>query len=128
MNIAIRIASLSAIALVAACTTTDDSASSAAADGRQCFFPSQVTGFTSAGRGQIHVHTGPRQVFLFETMGPCPDLDFSESLGFDHRGSSMICSGLDVTLVIPSPTVGPRRCPVRMIRKLTEEEVAAMRR
>lgn len=107
--------------LAAACTTEGQQRTAAAQEGRQCFFPSQVTGYTEAGENQIYVHTGPRDVYLFETFGNCHDLKWSEAIGFDHRGTGTICSGLDVTLIVPTP-IGPRRCPVRMIRKLNEAE------
>ena len=102
------------------------STASAASETRDCFFASQVNGFAYAGRtddgaDQIYVDTGPRDTYLFETFGRCPDLNFSETIAFDQNGPGTICSGLDVDLVVPS-TIGPQRCPVRMIRKLTLEE------
>ena len=92
----------------------------------ECFFLSQVSGFNHAGRDQIYVHTGPRDVYLFRTLGPCPDLDFGESVGFDQAGGGTICNGIDVDLIVPS-TIGPRRCPVAMIRKLAPGEKAERR-
>lgn len=117
----------SALALAGCTAQSDSPTATPSARAGQCFFPSQVSGFTSAGRDRIHVHTGPNQVFLFETFARCPDLDFSENLGFEHRGGGAICSGLDVDLIVPS-TIGPQRCPVRMIRKLSREEAQASRR
>jgi hypothetical protein len=90
----------------------------------QCFFPSEISGFSHAGNDRIHVHTGPRDVYLFETFGSCRDLNWSEAIGFDQFGAGSICSGLDLTLVVPSP-IGPQRCPVRMIRKLSAAEAEA---
>lgn len=85
--------------------------------GQECFFRSQVSGFNSAGPRHIIVHTGPGERYEFETFGPCPDLDFSEAIGFEQVGPGMICSGLDVNLIVPS-VIGPQKCPIRMIRKL----------
>lgn len=95
--------------------------------GKECFFLSQVSGFNHAGRDQIYVHTGPSETYLFRTLGSCPDLDFGENIGFDQVGGGTICSGIDVDLIVPS-TIGPRRCPVAMIRKLAPGEKAERRR
>lgn len=95
--------------------------------GRECFFLSSVSGFSHAGRNQIYVHTGPRDTYLFRTLGPCPDLDFGESIGFDQTGGGTICHGIDVDLIVPSQ-IGPQRCPVDMIRKLAPGEKAVRRR
>lgn len=110
-------------AVAASASPEHDHHASSGESGRKCFFPSQVSGFSSAGRDQIYVHTGPRDIYLFRTLGPCPDLDFSERIGFDQRGGGTICRGIDVDLIVPS-TIGPRRCSVAMIRKLAPGEKA----
>lgn len=93
---------------------------------KQCFYLSEVDGFSHAGRDQIYVSTGPRETWLFRTLGPCPDLDFGENIGFDGHPGGTICSGIDVDLIVPS-AIGPRRCPVAMIRKLEPGEKAVRR-
>jgi len=117
-----------AAALMTGCAAYDDDPGYSSG-ARECFLPSQVSGYNNApdsaeGREQIYVSTGPRDTYLFEMFGPCPELDFSEAIGFDTRGSTRICSGLDVTLVVPG-SIGPQRCPVRMVRKLSDAEKAA---
>lgn len=98
---------------------------------RSCFFMSQVNGFNDApdantGSDRIIVNVGVRDKYLFETFGSCPDLNWTETIGFDQRGPGRICQGLDVDLIVPT-SIGPQRCPVRMIRKLSEAEVDAMK-
>ncbi|MEQ9662711.1 MAG: DUF6491 family protein [Parasphingopyxis sp.] len=88
---------------------------------RSCFFPRSVSGFQSAGRDRIIVRAAGDD-YLFETFGGCPDLDFSWELGLETRTPGTICRGYDVDLIVPRPGYGVQRCPVRMIRKLTEEE------
>ena len=110
--------------LVASCAPYGESP--APAQKKECFFRSEIDGFSHAGKDQIYVNTGPREVYLFETYPDCHDLDWSEAIGFDQAGAGTICSGLDVTLIVPSP-VGPRRCQVRMIRKLSEDEIKQRR-
>ncbi len=100
---------------------------SKAETGKDCFFLSEVSGFSSASRfreprkDRILVSTGPSETFLFESFGSCPDLETSETLAFDQRGPGRICRGMDVDLIVPGP-IGPQRCAVGMIRKLTDEE------
>jgi hypothetical protein len=119
-----------AAGVLAAGTTppsSDPHAGHRASSGRECFFLREVSGFNNAGKDQIYVHTGPRETYLFRTLGPCPDLDFGENIGFDQVGGGSICNGIDVDLIVPSP-IGPRRCPVAMIRKLAPGEKAVHRR
>lgn len=115
--------------LAAGCAADrDDVASTAteAAETRECFWPAEVSGFSDAGDDQVLIHTGPGETYLFETFGPCPNLDFSFDLGVRARTPGMICRGIDVDLLVPSPGLDrPERCPVRMIRKLSEAEAEA---
>lgn len=121
-----RIAGAAALlALAGGCTAQHPAPSSAAAatSGRQCFFLSQVNGYhhVKGSRDRIRVSTGPSDTYEFQVFGLCPYLDDAETMGFDQRGGGTICSGLDVDLIVPTPT-GPQRCPVRMIRKLAPDE------
>ena len=117
---------------LAGCETAARDAAADTADNqaRSCFFLSQVNGFNDApdvntGSDRIIVNVGVRDKYLFETFGSCPDLNWTQSIGFDQRGPGRICQGLDVDLIVP-PSIGPQRCPVRMIRKLSEAELDAM--
>ncbi len=120
----VRIAATAAVAMLAAsCARHAGEPASAEMAGakRDCFFLSQVSGYTYAGKNRIHVSTGPNETYEFETLGSCPDLNYSETLAFDQNGPGTICRGIDVDLVVPTP-IGPRRCPVAMIRKLSPQE------
>ena len=126
--IRLTISALAATLLLAACAQTDSDtstqAAAAAPEGKDCFWLSEISGFNRAGRDKIFVTTGPNERFLFETLGHCPNLNFSETLAFDQRGPGQICRGLDVSLIVGG-NIGPRRCPVKMIQKMTKEEAAA---
>jgi len=89
-------------------------------DGRDCFFLSQVSGFTDAGRDTINVNVGPRRTYEFKTLGSCPQLDTSLAIAFDQKGPGTICRGMDVDLIVPT-SIGPQRCAVSMIRRLPEK-------
>ena len=121
-----RIATLAAISILAAsCAPQPGSPPEAQApqSARDCFFLSQVSGYTHAGRNKIRVSTGPRQTYEFETLGSCPELENAEAMGFDPAGAGTICRGIDVDLIVPTST-GPRRCAVSMIRKVEQDGTA----
>jgi hypothetical protein len=111
--------------LVASCASYGEPADTAQAptSERDCFFLSQVSGYTYAGDNKINVSVGPGRTYEFETLGYCPDLDDAETLAFDPTGPGTICRGIDVDLIVPS-TIGPRRCAVSMIRRLPREAPA----
>lgn len=110
-----------AAALLAGCAAQDtQSVASAPQEERDCFFLSQVSGFSSAGRDRINVSVGPRRTYEFETFGSCPQIDFAQAIAFDQNGPGTICRGIDVDLIVPS-SIGPQRCPVKMIRRLPEK-------
>lgn len=125
-----RMRGLAAAALAAAglslsaCAAEDDGTRSAAsAQGRQCFWAGSVNGFRDApGDDQIYIDVGVNETYLFQTFGSCPDLDFTEALALESGPSNYVCDARDVDLIIPEPVAGPRKCPVRMIRKLEPGE------
>jgi hypothetical protein len=131
MTILVAAAFAGGVAL-SACASADSApplASASATSGRSCFYRSQVDGFRHVrnkqrGSDAVIVSVGPRRQYLFETLGPCHDIDWSETIGFDQVGPGEICSGLDVDLIVPS-TIGPQRCAVKMIRPITPEEAKA---
>jgi hypothetical protein len=105
------------LALAGCAAPQSEPLASASEDGRDCFFLSQVSGFNNAGRDRIHVNVGPGRTYEFQTFGSCPQLDFSETIAFDQNGPGTICRGIDVDLIVPT-SIGPQRCPVRMISRL----------
>lgn len=122
----LRSIAIVALATLAGCTASAEAPPRAAvADGgpKQCFFLSQIDGYThvKGSRDRIRVSTGPKDMYEFQVFGPCPFLNDAEKMGFDQAGGGTICSGLDVDLIVPT-TIGPQRCPVRMIRKLDPNE------
>lgn len=92
---------------------------------KSCFWTHQVTSFASSDDRIVNVRVGVRDVYQFEMFGPCNDVDWSQKIGLLSRGSNYICQGLDAEIISPS-TIGPHRCPVRSIRKLSAEEIKAL--
>lgn len=96
---------------------------------RQCFFTSQVNGYSDApdgpnGEERLVVHTGPNDGWLFEAFGnTCNELDFAEGVAFDQRTMPSLCTGVTETLLVPRAGGGPlERCPVRLLGKVIEED------
>jgi hypothetical protein len=96
---------------------------------RQCFFTSQINGFSNApdgpnGEERLVVHTGPNDSWLFEAFGnSCNDLDFAQGVAFDPRTMTSLCTGTTETLLVPRPGGGPaERCSVRLLGKVIEQD------
>lgn len=92
---------------------------------RQCFRAQDVNGFTAVNDRQVNLRVGVNDIWRLDLFARCPDVDWSLRLGIESRGSSWICSGLDATIIAPSP-IGPQRCAVQSLRKLTLQEVEAL--
>jgi hypothetical protein len=68
---------------------------------------------------------GVREVYQFEMFGPCHEIDWANNIALRSRGGSTICTGMDAEVISPS-AIGPQRCFVRNVRKLTPAEIAAL--
>lgn len=92
---------------------------------RSCFWARNANGFAAADEKTVNIRVGVKDVYQFEMLGRCTDIDWSQKIALVSRGSSSICTGLDAEIVTNS-ALGPQRCPVRAVRKLTPQEVAAL--
>ena len=92
---------------------------------RQCFWTHQVTNFASSDNRIVNLRVGVKDIYQLEMFGRCNDVDWTQKIAVVSRGGSNICSGLDAEIIAPS-TLGPQRCPVRTVRKLTVEEAKAL--
>lgn len=91
----------------------------------QCFWTHQIHNFASDDDRLVNLRVGVRDVYQLEMFGRCQDVDWTQNIAVVSRGSSSICTGLDATIITPSP-IGPMRCPVKTVRKLTEAEIKAL--
>lgn len=94
-------------------------------EGRQCFWTRQADGFAAQDDHTVNVRVSSRDVYRFEMMGHCPDIDWNQQIALVSRGSDSICTGVDAEIITRSP-IGPMRCPVSHIHKLTPDEIAAL--
>jgi hypothetical protein len=95
---------------------------------RQCFYSSNMSSFKDAGDQAVYIRVGNKDLYRLDLFGTCHDLRWAQTLGVESRGSSWICSGIsDAVLIVPS-TLGPERCPVTGVTKLTDAEIEALPR
>jgi hypothetical protein len=92
---------------------------------RQCFLNSNVSGFAAQGNEAVNLRVGVRDYYRLDLMAPCFDVDWNMRIALVSRGSNFICAGADAEIISRSE-MGPQRCMVRSIRKLTPVEVAAL--
>ena len=92
---------------------------------RQCFWTHQVNSFAAADEKIVNVRVGVKDIYQFEMFGRCPEIDWQNKIALVSRGGSSICTGMDADIVTPT-SIGPQRCAVRAVRKLTPEEVKAL--
>jgi len=101
--------------------------SPASRTGKSCFYASQVNNFALVNRNTVNFRVGVSDIYEARLLGNCGDIAWTESIAFDAGATSLVCSGLGATLIVPT-AIGPRRCPVNAIRKLTPAEVSALPR
>lgn len=95
---------------------------------RQCFWASQVTGFSDAGPDRALVSVGRRETWELTLSPGCPDVNWAMRVGIKSRTGERICPDRPAELLIPNASEsGFQRCLVRSVRKLTREEAAAAR-
>lgn len=122
MNAAILFAAGAAAAL----TLGASSATAAPAQPNQCFWPRMVNGFAAPDDHTLNVRVGVRDVYQFQMLGPCPDIDWNQRLALVSRSGGSICNGMDAEVITHSPGIGRQRCAIRNMHKLTPQEVAAL--
>ncbi|MCF8505784.1 MAG: DUF6491 family protein [Caulobacter sp.] len=96
---------------------------------RACFFSHQINGWRedrSARDTVVYLDVNAHDVYRLDMFGPCNGINEAFTIGVETRGGgTAICDGLDVTLITNSP-IGPFRCPVSKITRLTPEEIKAL--
>jgi hypothetical protein len=85
----------------------------------------QVNGFASSDERIVNIRVGVKDIYQMEMLGRCQDVTWNNQIALRSRGSDYICTGLDAEVISPT-SIGPQRCPVKSIRKLTEAEIKAL--
>lgn len=115
-------------ALLAAAACTPGRPDPAAQANRECFWGSQVTGFSDAGPDRAILNIGQKESWELTLAPGCPDVDWAQRIGIRARGGDRICSGRPADLFVPNAGGSSmRRCLVQNVRKLSPDEAAAVR-
>jgi hypothetical protein len=93
----------------------------------QCFWTRNAVSFASNDNRIVNVRVGVKDVYQFEMFGRCEDVDWNHTIALKSHGSDYICSGVDAEIIAHSE-LGPMRCAVRHIHKLSAEEIKALPR
>lgn len=112
---------------VAGCSTESTTTTAAAkSGGRQCVFIRDVQNFETVDDQTINIRAGVRDIYQLKLFAPCQQARFAQGMAVRGTGGTdQICNPLDAELVFRSP-IGPERCLLNDIRKLTPAEVAAL--
>lgn len=92
---------------------------------RACFRPNDIENFNAPDDRTVYLRVNRKDVYRLDLLGPCPDVDWAWEIAVQNRGGSWVCSPLDATVITKSP-IGPQRCPVQKMSKVTAEELAAL--
>jgi hypothetical protein len=122
---AIAIAAAASLTLGAAAHAQDKPADKPAAAKRECFWTRNVTSFAAPDDHTVYVRVGVREVYKFDLMISCPDIDWNQSLALVSTTGS-VCDHMDAEIVSHAQGLGRQRCPISHMHKLTPEEIAAL--
>ena len=95
-------------------------------DAHKCFYSRDVTSFAAPDDRNLYIEVNNRDVYHFEMFGPCQDIDWNQRLALVARPGPWICNGMDAEVISHATGLGPQRCLVKHMRKLTPQEVAAL--
>jgi hypothetical protein len=117
------ILSSAAVLALSACAPSPGATTASRIDATQCFRPSLVRNFNAPNDQTLYVRTSSSDVFQIDSTF-CRDMTRALSVALEPLSGSNLCVGDQATL--RSPATGPEPCRVRIARKLTAEEIAAL--
>lgn len=116
-----------AVAALPGCTQQAGQPASAATSGRECFPAGTVNSFTPLDDHAVDVKVGASKYYRLDLTGACPNVDWAQGVALRTLGGgTWVCQGADAEIIVPSPN-GPERCLVSGVRRLSDEEVKAIR-
>ena len=118
-------------AFLASCAPVADGdmAGDAPPRARQCFSVSQVDNFEQGRSDQVFLRVGRNDVYELNAAGGCPDMDFANRMALMPDNGAVgtrLCTDDWARIVVPGSTAETSLCRVRVSRRLTAEEVAAL--
>jgi hypothetical protein len=125
-------AAVGVFALLASCAPVGDGATGggdARPGARQCFSVNQVRNYEQGWPDQLFLRVGRDDVYELNAAGGCPDMDFAQRVALIPDGGtvgSRLCTHDWARVVVPGSTSRNSVCRVRISRKLTAAEIAAL--
>ncbi len=125
-------AALGLFALLASCAPTPGAGMGGGevpARARQCFSVNQVRNYEQGLPDQVFLRVHRDDVYELRAAGGCPDMDFAQRMALIPDGGSIgsrLCTDDWARVVVPGSTSHTTVCRVRISRKLTAEEIAAL--
>jgi len=114
-------------AILAACAPQPAAGPQSAA-GRECFHAGSVSSFHPISDEVVDIQVNARRYYRLQLFGTCPGVNWRTAVALRTRGgSSWICQGMDAELIVPEPGIGPQRCLVQSVRRLSDAEARALR-
>ena len=96
--------------------------------GRDCFNARSVSSFTPHGHDEVDIQAGARRYYRLTFAGVCENTNWTRRVAVVARGGgSFICQGFDAELIVDDPGIGPQRCLVSSVRRLSDEEARALK-
>jgi hypothetical protein len=123
------VACLGLLILSAGCAPTTESADGAPPRARQCFTVQQVSNFRQGRPDQLFLRVGRSDVYELNAAGGCNDLNFANRLALVSdfgAGGTRLCTDDWARVIVPGTTQSMASCRVRVSRKLTDEDIAAL--
>jgi Family of unknown function (DUF6491) len=121
---AIAIAALASLTLSPGVRAEDKPADKPASK-NECFWTRNVTSFAAPDDHTVYIRVGVRDVYKFDLMVPCLDIDWNQRLALVSTSGS-VCDRMDAEIVSHAQGLGRQRCPISHMHKLTPEEIAAL--
>ncbi|WP_292085604.1 MULTISPECIES: DUF6491 family protein [unclassified Brevundimonas] len=109
-------------------TASNPTAASTSAAQRQCLFQNDVQSFRVRSSDQtVFVRGIGKAVFELQVSGACRDMDHAMGMAFwPQRGLDRLCTGDTTQIVFSGGTPPATPCHARIVKKLSEAEVAAL--
>lgn len=123
------IAVAAATSLLSACAPASHPVDGdAVASTARCFRTDSIRNFRADRQSNLYVRSNRDDVFQISTNGGCWDLDAAYSVAIlpPLGGTSTICVGDMVRIVVPNTSPARDSCRATVAKSLTAEEVAAL--
>ena len=111
----------------AACMAALLASAAAPAPARSCFHSNQWSSWRAADDSKLYLKVNGNETYAVDLRFACPSVRMPDARLITYiRGSSLICSPLDLDLRVATTSGFQSSCIVQSIRKLSTAEAAAI--